>query len=127
MSRTTLIWFAAGAATSAAATTGAWILNTPAPDSLMLRLHEPEFDPTLEQWAKMSPEERKLSNIAVLTGELTRDCGIDAFSIVLPGSSHSAPYVEFNVLTSRPAAIECVLGESRQIDARVSLYKTAEK
>ena len=126
MRRSKLIWFAAGAATSAVATTTATIFNAKDEEVLLLRVHEPEFDPTPEEWEKMDPEERNLSNIAVRTGEIARACGVGAFSNVLPGSLHSGPYIEFNVLTSSPVAIDCVLEESRQINARASFHKMAE-
>ena len=125
MRRTKLVWFAVGAATSAVASIVASGLVIPTVQTMMMRIEEPEFSPTPEEWKAMSSEQQKLSNIASQTGNLLRECGVTQFSTTLPGG-HALPYVEFDVMKSKPVALDCVLEGARKIDARISFQNMAK-
>ena len=123
-----MIWFAMGAGVSAIAAMISQLLLPPTVESQrFLRVEEPEFDPTLEEWEDMSEIDRKHSNIAVRVGEVVRNCGVENFEINQFSSLHqTSPFVRIPLKNTKSGALDCVLTGSQSIDARVSFEDMTE-
>lgn len=114
MNRSSLVWFAAGAAASSAVALASTLLKSePVTFTAFLVLEEPFV---LKARGQMSD----MDMIADQTGELLRSCRAKSFETTFLYDDHS-PTADLPLIQGNAQAFDCVLEEANSRDLRLSI------